>query len=105
MEVTRLKINEEQKMKGIISAFLMKSEGDMDCGDVYVYEFSSYYQVVMIKEEKMDQLDLSTILFDFVSSNYFDNTKPLKFECDIIVYLDKNEDYTVIFQKLNPLYH
>lgn len=104
MEVVRIEVSEEQKKKGVIVSFLMPSEGDMDCGDIYVHEFSSKYQVVMKNEEKIDQLDLSTILFDFVASNHFNETKPIIFEDGIAVYLDKNEEYTIIFQKLNPLY-
>lgn len=104
MEISRKEISERQKEKGVIASFLMESEGDMDCGDVYVHEFPSHYQVVMVKEEKMDQLDLSTILFDFVASHHFDETKPLTFGENVEVSLAKNEDYTIIFKKLNPLY-
>ena len=105
MEISRKEVNKRQKEEGVIASFLMESEGDMDCGDVYVHEFPSYYQVVMAKEEKMDQLDLSTILFDFVASNYFNETKPLTFEDSVSVNLTKNEEYTIIFKKLGPLYH
>ena len=52
----------------------------------------------------MDQLDLSTILFDFVISDVFDETKPLTFEKNFSVMIPKKADYTVIFQKLNPLF-
>lgn len=105
MEIIRLEtISEEQKKRGVIGSFLMEEEWDMDCGDVYVHEFPSHYQVVMIKEEKIDRLDLSRVLFGFVASNYFSETKPITFENSIFVNLAKNEEYANIFQKLDSLY-
>lgn len=104
MEVVRIEVSEEQKSKGAIKSFSIRAVEEKDLEYANVHEFPKYYQIVIIKEERMDQLDLSTILFDFVISDVFDETKPLTFEKNFSVMIPKKADYTVIFQKLNPLF-
>lgn len=103
MEVIRQEISEQLRKIGVIKYFSMRSK-DKDCNEIRVYEFPDFYKLAFKKKEKIDQLDLAAILFDFVVVNCFNSTKPFAFEKNLLIYITKKEDYSTIFQKLNALY-
>lgn len=88
--------------KGVLSSFEVPEIGDMECGNIQIDEFFSHYEVIMEKEEKMDQFDLASILFDFINSNFFSKEKYFLFGKNKICFNAK-EDYNVIFSKIKPL--
>ena len=57
--------------KGVLSSFEIPDSGDMECGKVRIDEFSNYYEVLIEREERIDQFDLSSALFDFINSDFF----------------------------------
>lgn len=90
--------------KGVLASFkIPDSTGDMDYGEVRVDEFPRYYEIVVDKEEKIDQFDLSSVLFDFINSKFFSSNKFFMFGTKKICFEEK-EDYNIIFSKIKPLF-
>lgn len=65
--------------KGVLSSFEIPDSGDMECGKVRIDEFSNYYEVLIEREERIDQFDLSSALFDFINSDFFSSFSSKKF--------------------------
>lgn len=89
--------------KGVLSSFVIPDSGDMDCGKVRIDEFSNYYEVLIEREERIDQFDLSSVLFDFINSDFFSSKKFFLFNTKKICFEEK-EDYNIIFSKIKPLF-
>lgn len=89
--------------KGVLKSFEILDLGDMDCGKVRVDEFPNYYEILIEREEKIDQFDLSSVLFDFVNSDFFSTKKFFLFNTKKI-YFEEKEDYNIIFSKIKSLF-
>lgn len=89
--------------KGVLASFEIPASGDMDCGKVRIDEFTNHYELLVEREEKIDQFDLSSVLFDFINSNFFLSKKFFLFNTKKICFEEK-EDYNIVFSKIKPLF-
>lgn len=101
MEVRKVPTNEQRKE--VLNSYIIPETGDMECGDITIDESGEYFEVIVKKEEKLDQFDLSSVLFDFINSPYFTAKKYFLFG-KIKVHFEEKQDYNVIFSKLNPVF-
>lgn len=104
MEIKQLELNLKKREIGIIKVFLILAVGDMDCGDVIIDEYPDKYEVTAVEERKMDQYDLSSTLFDFITSDYYDEKKPFVYIKQSI-FLAKTDEYCGVFKKLEPIFN
>ncbi len=101
MEIKEIKVNIEKKRQGIRKMFLIPEEGDMDSGNLLINEFDNNYSITV--ENQVDQLDLSSAIFDFIQSEYYNEQKAFIYLGNIISF-QKNDEYTDVYQKLNPVF-
>lgn len=104
MEIKQLELNEKKREIGIINVFLIPEVGDMDCGDLIIDEYSDKYEVISLEERKMDQYDLSSALYEFITSDYYDEKKPFVY-IKQFVSLSRTNEYCDVFNKLNPIFN
>ncbi len=101
MEIKEIKINIEKKRIGIRKVFLIPESGDMDSGNLIINEFDNNYSITA--EKKLDQLDLSSAIFEFIKSEYYNEQKSFIYLGNVISF-QKNDEYTDVYQKLNPVF-
>ncbi len=104
MEIKQLKLNQKKREIGIINVFLIPEVGDMDCGDLIINEYPDKYEVIAIEDRKMDQYDLSSALYEFITLDHYDEKKPFVY-IKQPVSLTKTDEYYNVFQKLNPIFN
>lgn len=104
MEVKKLKVTKEMQREGILNSFSIPETGNMECGNVTIYEFSDHYEVIIEKEEKVDPFDLSSALFDLVNSPFFTTEKYVLFGKKHKIYFEEKEDYNIIFPKVKDIF-
>lgn len=103
MEILKIESNVAKREKGIIQTFLVPEVCSMDCGDVLFDEYKNHYEVLGVQEEKLNQLDLSSILFYFIKSPYFDEKKDF-FLGKKSFHFKKRAQYDEVFQKISPVF-
>lgn len=108
MEVKKLILkSERKKRRGIINAYLIRSVGNMECGNVLIKEFKDKYEIRTHKRKLINQLDLSNAFYEFLTSKYYNIKKPFILHDTYVISFSENDDYndfTVVFQKLNPYF-
>lgn len=102
MEIRKLQLDTEEKRKGIINVYLIPKTGDMNCGDVIINEFCDKYEFTVDCSE-IDIFDLSSALYDFILSDYYDEMKKV-FYNNFEFYFSKTDEYTIVFSKLKPIF-
>lgn len=102
MDLVKLELSMQEVSIGAIAAFLVKANGDMDCGDLKITEFPKKYEVISIFDNKMDKFDMSSSLYLFLESPYFTESKKFFFGKKEI-FLTKDAEYTEVFQKIEKL--
>ena len=102
MEIRKLQLDLEKKRKGIINVYLIPETGDMNCGDVTINEFSDKYEFT-VDFSKMDIFDLSSALYDFILSDYYDEMKRV-FYNNYEFRFTKNDEYPTVFNRLKPIF-
>ena len=103
MEIIATGTTTEKQKEGILGSFLIPESGDLDCGDVLLDEFEKHYELIRSKEGKMELMDLSSVLYEFIISEYFKPEKPIFFK-GASLYFDRDSEFTTVFQKLEPLF-
>lgn len=104
MEIKKLTVNIAKKRKGVIHVYWIPEQCTMNFGNCIIDEYEDRYEIIAVKQKKMDQFDLSNILFEFIKSPYYHNEDKAFSYLDHITYLSKGDEYTDVYQKLNSIF-
>lgn len=97
----RKELTQKQEKAGIQTIYEFKDKGVHP--NVSFLEFNEYY-LVKLEELNTDSLDLSTIIYCFVCSCFFCDTKPLRFSKNKEFKFKRYENFNSLYTKIHELY-
>lgn len=75
MEIKELELNMGKQRKGIIKVYLISQQNNIPTYNLIIDEFIDKYEIIDINEQKMNLIDVSSFIYEFVISKYFNNEK------------------------------
>lgn len=104
MGVKKVQLNIEKQRKGVIDIYLVSKVGNIHSNNLIIDEYPDKYEIVDISKQPMDLTYLSSGVYEFITSRYFDDSKKIVYKNSPIT-LKKDSPYPIVYQNLGPFFY